>query len=263
MHILGKYGNVYGNALLVEDCEDTWAEQVVGGVALSAETGKVGTYCARATTTTVGATTLLMSEAITKDLSTYDGVYWWARSSINTVADDLELHLSQHADCATPEETLAFPALTAATWRQCFTVLVAPAGVPAVISVGLYQKVNLADGTFDIDDVQALKEIDGIKSWTLDYTQELVDVTDFDDAGAKTYIVGASDWGGTFEGYKDGVPLSIGAEVHLVLGESVTAYNNWIGKAYLTGVHPAVSFDGVVSYTYDFKGTGVLQAPLA
>jgi len=100
---------------------------------------------------------------------------------------------------------------------------------------------DLADGTFDIDDIEALKEIDGIKSWTLDYTADTLDATDFDSAGFKEYIVGASGWSGSFEGYKDGVPLSIGAEVYLVLGESTTANNNWIGKASLRVVMPTLT----------------------
>ena len=51
----GKAGGVYGSGLLVENCEDTWATHAESGCAFSIVTGKVGTYCARVTTTTVGA----------------------------------------------------------------------------------------------------------------------------------------------------------------------------------------------------------------
>jgi|GEM_PF-1600945 len=257
----GKTGNVYSSALLVEDCEDAFNEQVIGGCTQDVATGKVGTYCATTATVTIGATTLIASEVISKDLSTYDGIYWWAKATISTVADDLELHLSQHVNCATPEETLAYPALTANTWRQCFARLADPSGVPAVISVGVYQKTNLADATFSIDDIEALKEIDGIKSWTLDYTADTLDATDFDDAGVKAYIIGSSGWSGSFEGYKETTPLGIGSEVYLTLGESTTAYQNWIGKVIITACHPSTSHDGIVTYSYDFQGTGALQSP--
>jgi hypothetical protein len=250
---------------LIEDCEDSWAEQVVSGCTQSTATGKVGTNCATTATVSVGGTTLIASEAITKDLSAYDGVRWWAKTgAITTAAGDLELHLSQHSNCATPEETLAYPALSvAATWKQCFARLADPSGIASVISVGVYQKTNLADDTFSIDDVEALAEVDGIKSWTIDYTADTLETTDFGSAGIKSYIIAGSSWSGTFEGYKDGAPLSIGSEVYLVLGESNTAYQNWLGKAIITGASASVGNDGVVSYSYTYQGTGALEAPSA
>jgi len=262
-HISGKLGNVYTTALLIEDCEDSFNEQVVSGCTQGTAAGKVGTYCTTIATVSVGGTTIIGSEAVTKDLSAYDGVRWWAKTgSITTVADDLELHISQHSNCATPEETLAFPALST-TWKQCFARLSDPSGIASVISVGVYQKVNLGDDTFSIDDIEALAEVDGIKSWTIDYTADTLETTDFGSAGVKFYIIAGSGWAGTFEGYKDGAPLSIGSEVYLVLGESTTAYQNWLGKAIITGVSASVSNDNVVSYSYTYQGTGALEAPSA
>ena len=60
-HISGKLGNVYGNALVLEDCEDVWV-QGTADTTVSVVAGKVGTYCVRGTTVAVGATTLLMTE---------------------------------------------------------------------------------------------------------------------------------------------------------------------------------------------------------
>jgi len=262
MAISGKTGNVYSSALLIEDCEDVWVAGT-GASVISVVTGKVGTYCVRDTTTTLGASALMMTEIISKDLTTYDGVYFWFRSSVNTSAGDLALLLDDTALCATPLEILNLPALTAATWKQCFSRLADPSLLGSLISVGMRQVTDLADGTFDIDDVQALKEIDGIKSWTLDYTADTLDVTDFDDAGVKAHIIGGSGWSGSFEGFKDTTPLGIGAEVYLALGESTTAYQNWIGKVIITACHPATSHDGIVTYSYDFQGTGELTSPSA
>lgn len=120
--IAGKNGNVYTTSLLVEDCEDTWDEQVVSGVALSTTTGKVGTNAARATTTSVGATTILMSETISKDLSEYDSIILWIRSSVNTAAGDLRILLDDTANCASPLEDLQVPALVANTWTRVLLV---------------------------------------------------------------------------------------------------------------------------------------------
>ena len=264
-HIAGTLGGVYtGVALLIHACEDTWNEQVVGGVALSTSTGKVGTYAATATTTGVGATTVLMSEAITKDLSTYEAACWWAKCDIETTAGTLQLLLSEAQNCATPAESLNIAPLTAATWHHCFGIFTGTtASRNAIISVGIYQVTDLANLVFDVDDVEALNEITGIKSWTLDYTVGVVDVTDFGSTGTRDVLPAVSQWSGSFEGYKDGVPLSIGTEYYLTMGESNTDYQGWLGKAVITGAHPNVAFDGSVSYSYDFEGTAALETPSA
>ena len=259
-HIAGKAGHVYGGALLIEDCEDVWVAGT-GPSAMSVVTGKVGTYAVRDTTTTLGAAALMMTEIIAKDLTSYDGVYFWFRSSLTTAAGDMALLLDDTALCATPLEVLSLPALTAATWKQCFVRLADPTLLGSLISVGMRQVTDLADGTFDVDDVEALAELDGMKSWTLDYTADTLETTDFGSAGVKEYIIGGSGWSGSFEGMKDGVPLSIGSEVYLTLGESSTASQNWIGKVIITGAHPNTSADGIVTYSYDYQGTGALEMP--
>jgi hypothetical protein len=264
-HIAGRIGGVYtGTALLIEDCEDAWAESAYAGSATSTTTGKVGTNCVRATTTSVGATSMLMSEAITKDASAYHAAMWWARTSTTPTAGQLALRLSEEALCANPAEALNIPALTANVWQRCFGVFAGTtASRNALISVGLYQVADLADGTFDIDDVEALAEVTGIKSWTLDYTTSMVDTTDFASSGVRDILPAVSQWAGSFEGYKDGVPLSIGSEYYLTLGESNTDGQGWLGKAIITGAHPNVAFDGSVTYSYDFEGTDALGTPTA
>ena len=108
--------------------------------------------------------------------------------------------------------------------------------------------------------VQAPGTIAGIKSWTLDYTSDALETTDFSAAGIKEYIVGGKGWSGTFEGYKEGTALILTADaaspITLKLYEDGTYY--WTGTCLITGVHPSASHDGVVSVSYDFVGTGAL-----
>jgi hypothetical protein len=104
--------------------------------------------------------------------------------------------------------------------------------------------------------------VSGIKSWTLDYTVDMLESTDFADAGVKTFLAGCSGWSGTFEGYKDGVPQAIGASITLKLYE-VAAGAYWTGTAFITGVSANTSNDGIVSYSYTFQGTGALTVPIA
>jgi len=263
--LAGKTGGVYGAGLLVEDCEDTWAEHIQAGCTSSVTTGKVGTYAARVTTVTVGADVVMMSELLSStDFSAYHGLVFWARTSLTTTATQLKMLLDNTPECASPLESLALPVLTAATWRQCFTKFATPSALTAIVSIGLYADEDLADGTFDIDDVYAVKRIGGIRSWTLDYSVDMLETTDFADGAAtnspRTYIPAHSTWSGTFEGYKDGAPLALGfsSTVHLSLQESATSGQGWVGMAFITGIHPSVNIDGVISYTYDFQGTGEL-----
>ena len=262
----GTGGGVYSSPLLVDDCEDTWAEHTESGCTSSTTTGKVGTYCARVTTVSVGADKVMMSEAISSaDLSTYGGLVFWARTSLTTTATQLKMQISESAECATPAESMALPVLSADTWRQCFTKFAAAGATRnATISIGLYCDEDLADGTFDVDDVYTVKLIGGIKSWTLDYTADILDRTDFTDGNGtnagRTFTPGLSQWSGSFEGYKDGAPLALSftTPVHLALQESGTSGQGWVGMAYVTGIHPNEVVDGIASYSYDFTGTGEL-----
>ncbi len=103
----------------------------------------------------------------------------------------------------------------------------------------------------------------GMKSWTIDYTVDAIDTTDFADTGTKSFIAGISGWSGSFEGYKDAAPTAIGAEIALILKESTDATQQYTGQAILTGIHETVSIDGVVTEAYDFQGTGTLTVPTA
>lgn len=112
--------------------------------------------------------------------------------------------------------------------------------------------------------VDAAAQVTGIKSWSLDYTADTLETTDFADAGVKTYVVGGSGWSGSFEGFKDGAPLPVGGDaVTIKLYESQAANQFWTGSAFITGISVNVAQDGVVTYSYTFQGTGALTAAAA
>lgn len=104
----------------------------------------------------------------------------------------------------------------------------------------------------------------GIKSWSLDYTAITAETTDFADAGVKSFVFCGSEWSGSFEGYKDGAPLALSTvPITVQLKESATAGQIWTGSALITGIHDSVSFDGAVTYSYDFLGSGALTVATA
>ena len=98
----------------------------------------------------------------------------------------------------------------------------------------------------------------GVNQWALDYTVDMLETTDFSASGIAAYIPGVSRWSGTFSGYKDGAPQTLGManSVSIFLAES--ASTNWSGIAYISGIHPSTNHDGIVSYAYDFQGTASL-----
>ncbi len=109
--------------------------------------------------------------------------------------------------------------------------------------------------------VGASTAIAGITQWSLDYTADPLETTDFSASGVGTYLTGVTRWSGTFSGYKDGVPKTLSGSVNLWLAETASAGNIWKGTAFITGVHPTTNFDGIVAYNYDFTGDGELGAP--
>ncbi len=109
--------------------------------------------------------------------------------------------------------------------------------------------------------VDTASAVAGIKSWSIDYVSDALETTDFADAGVRSYVIGCSGWSGSFEGYKDGAPQGLaGASITLKLYEDNTYL--WTGTAFINGVHATNSFDGIVSYSYDFTGTGALTVPV-
>ena len=264
--LIGYGGSVVVGSQLLEDCEEVWNELVDGDVTASLETSdvKVGSGSLKLVQAAPLADgDILATEAISVgDLDGYTVALLWAKSTVNiTTADDYRLLLDNDASCVSPECELSFPVLTANVWKLCQLVVVSGsfAAVSAGISVGIKLQANdPGAATLYIDEIRAAKAVAGIKSWTLDKVMGTQETTGFDSSGHKTFIPTIDEWAGSFEGYKDGAPLTIGTIVALELRESSTATQQWRGSAIITGLHPSGSVDGLIMYTYDFQGTDEL-----
>ncbi len=266
--LAGYGGAVYVGVTTIEDCEDIWNEYVDAQVTASADTTdyKVGSASAKFICPAAGIANgdIIASEVISStNLTACNTVLFWAKSSVAiTTAADLQILIDEDALCASPL-TVDIPALVANTWKFC-KAAVDFTGYDQAISVGAKLTANdPGDFTLWLDHIQGAKAIAGIKSWKLDYVFEVQDVTGFDSGGARVFVPTIKSWAGSFDGYKDGAPLTIGSVVGLELQESSTATQQYRGSAIITGHHPSNSVDGVVIYSYDFQGTHALELPMA
>ncbi len=263
--LAGKAGNVFVASQLIEACESAWDEQVIANVTASLDTAdyKVGSGSAKFVVADAKGTGLIGSEAIgSLDISGYTDVMAWVKSSVNMNATDWVLVLDDTALCASVLVVVGLPALVANTWKFVrFTVSLAAA--TAIISVGVRQDVDKGALSFWVDEVRAAKQIAGMKSWSIDQKVEVFETTAFDSGGNRQFIATVKGWSGSFEGYKDGAPLTIGTHIGLELRESATATQQYRGTAIITDFHAKTDVSGLVLYSYDFVGHHALEIATA
>lgn len=135
---------IFDNATLkvIEDCEDIWDEYTDAEVTASADADcKVGTKsCKLVVTAAAEAGDLLATEVITSaNLTTYEYVNMWIKSSVALDSGDMQLLLDNTAQCASPIKLLDVPAIGADAWTLVQMDLGDASGLTAVISVGIKQ----------------------------------------------------------------------------------------------------------------------------
>ena len=98
-----------------------------------------------------------VTDSITsKNISGYDTIEMWVKSTVATSAGNLKLLLDDSAACASPLETLSIPALSADTWTFVRMSLANPETATAIISVGLEYDADIGAVTVWIDDIVAV-----------------------------------------------------------------------------------------------------------
>ena len=98
-----------------------------------------------------------LSDSITSlNLSKYDTIEMWVKSTVATSAGNLKLLLDDTASCASPLETLSVPALSADTWTFVRMSMANPETDTAIISVGLEYDSDIGAVTVWIDDIVAV-----------------------------------------------------------------------------------------------------------
>ena len=100
----------------------------------------------------------------------------------------------------------------------------------------------------------------GVHAWTIDYTAEALESTDFGSRGYKEYIPGLLGWGGTYECrlddtisiYHPGRPAAIAT----FQAEPGVLY---VGDIIITNISLGVAVDGICSAGFTFIGNGHLR----
>ncbi|MCK5020860.1 MAG: hypothetical protein KAS32_27820 [Candidatus Peribacteraceae bacterium] len=260
----GYGGALYAAPQVVDAAEVIWSDGDVTAVAaLDTTDYKVGTASARVDTVATGATTRLMFEDFAAlNLTGYTKILCWIKSSVVQALGDCQFLLDDVGGSVVPTvEQIDIPVLVANVWKFCSLTIAVPAACGAIISCGLYQVVNLADMSMWIDAIDAARTTVGIREWSMDIGAEVVDSSGFSDGRNKVFTPVQTEWGGSFNGFKDGAPLAIGTVMGMELQESAVATEMWRGSIVITNLAPASSVDGLVTYNYTFQGIHALEWP--
>ena len=126
-------------------------------VALDTKDKKQGTQSCKFTIAAGASAGDLATDSITsKDISGYDYVEFWVKSTVATSAGNLKVHLDDTANCASPVESVSIPALSADTWTFVRDKIDNPELCSAIISVGLELDSDLGACTVWLDDISAV-----------------------------------------------------------------------------------------------------------
>ena len=108
---------------------------------------------------TAAGTNQIVTESISsKDISKYDYLEGWIKSTVATSSGNLQVLLDDTASCASPLESLDVPALSADSWTYFRVKLANPEIDTAIISIGLKQTgTDLGACTVFLDDLKVVQ----------------------------------------------------------------------------------------------------------
>ena len=144
--------------VLVEDCEDAWDEYIQANVTSTADTGdkQIGSASAKMAAGTDAAVGRLATEDIASaDLTSYNYLRAWVKSSVTITSGDISILLDDHAECVSPTEDLNIGDLVANTWTQISLPFNDASNLGAIISMGIDMKNDKGAFDFRIDQVRA------------------------------------------------------------------------------------------------------------
>ena len=144
----------------LHSCNAAFDETVDSDITASTDTQdkKQGTASAKFVIAGGASAGDIATDSITsKDISKYDYLECWVKSTVATSAGNLKILLDDSASCASPIETLSVPALSADTWTYVRIQLSNPELNTAIISIGLEYDSDLGACQVRLDDIKVVE----------------------------------------------------------------------------------------------------------
>ena len=141
-----------------------WDSNLTGTIVASVDTQdkKQGTGSLKLVTTSADGGDIAGETFASKDISKYDYLECWIKSTVATSDGNLKIHL--HSAAITEGiansgslEALSIPALTANTWTYVRIALANPETDTAIIAIALEHDANLADCQIRLDDISVVR----------------------------------------------------------------------------------------------------------
>lgn len=119
-----------------------------------------------------------------------------------------------------------------------------------------------------------IKQYGGFFNWSIDDTCDVVETTDFQDSGHKTYLAALDGWTAAAERHwiDSGMFSAIGSGSKMIakfyiddvdtdkgIGSASDTGSRYEGYCHLIGISPAVAVDTLVNESLSFQGTGQLS----
>lgn len=146
---------------LLHNCDEAWDETVDSDFTVSADTvhKKHGNSSVKFVVGGGVSNGDIVTDSITSvDLMDMTHVELWVYTTTAMAAADLALQLDDTASCASPVETITFPAITARTWTYVRLALANPNLDENIISIGLEYNANSTATTIYLDRIIAVNE---------------------------------------------------------------------------------------------------------
>ena len=152
----------------LHSCNTAWDSHVNSTIAASVDTEdkKQGTGSLKLITTSADGGDVAGDTFTAKDISKYDYIEFWVKSTIDTSAGNLKIHLHSAAiteglaadtSSSGTLEKLSLPALSADTWTYCRIKLANPETDTAIVAIAIEHDANLADCQIRLDDIKAVQ----------------------------------------------------------------------------------------------------------
>jgi len=185
-----------------------------------------------------------------------------AKASGSPSADaTLKLEFFDSSDASLGSTSAAIPK-TATSWERYSLIHTAPANTS-------YVKVSVAcsglSDSYIVDDFQLckLEQVGGFSNWSVDVSVDTAEVTAFEDAPWRSYVVTQKGWTASASRYWGSEDffehLTNGNPIYCVFYFNEDGDERLEGLAYVTGVSDDVPVDSVVTEDITFQGIGDLS----